>query len=172
MGFNDWIYAQPTKLGSVSKPEEVEEEAKKRIAQKIQTKIRGTLDTGTLGSNARRAQAVRVQAEGNRLVIEEKDNGDILAGRQGKEKPKPPIKSLEQLFQPSSGVPELVTNPDGTTQLAFRTVSANEILGAVSQKDIDGQIKSLVRSTLDNDLMTSFEEAVSEINKRYPEDKL
>lgn len=171
MGFNDWIYVEPAKMAIDQHPEEIDALAKEKLSQKIQERLRGTFDDGRVGPEARRAQSIRVKAEGSRLVISEEAADEVLRGNAPRDPTTKQKSGVESLFQMSSGVPDFETMPDGTIRTVFRRISADSLFEAGEQETQDERVKSSISSTVQGHLVDAYEDAASDIEKRYPEER-
>lgn len=174
MGFGDLIYITPAPMAIDRRQAEVEELAKIELAGDIQTRLRGRIDPGIDLMSARRAQSVRVAARGGSIVIDENDQAAVLRGGARPQQPRvrPQAEGIEDLFTASSGVPAATRGPDGSTRLVFRTISAGALFGQQRQVEQDGMVEATVTEALHAGIVDAFENATSEVERRYPEDKI
>lgn len=168
-GFNDWIYFAPKPQASVDRWDEVDAAAREKLARDLQTRLRGRLDPGIGAAAAQRAQAVRVQSEGDRLVIDQADQGDVLGASSemvaavGEE-----VKSVDQLFELGSGVPSAVQGPGGETKMVFRTVSLETLFGEQKQDEQDLVVEQTTTDVLRGGIVDAYEEAMNDVARRHP----
>lgn len=174
MGFSDMIYIDPAPSALDRHAEEVEQRAKAKLAAGIQARLRANVNPGIDLSSARRAQSIRVAERGGSIVIDESDQAAVLSGgaprRQSRVQPQ--AEGIESLFKPSSGVPVAKREPDGSTRLVFRTISAGQLFGQQRQFEQDRMVEATVTETLRMGLVDAFEAAGSEIESMYPEDEV
>lgn len=172
MGFNDWIRITPAPMALDARLDEIDNEAKSSLARDIQTRLRGRIDPGIDLSSARRAQTVRVTAKGGSLVIDEQDQGSVLrGGMPQRDISKVSASGIADLFTMSSGVPEVERDPDGSNRLVFRTISADRLFAEQEQGEQNRVVQETVTETLRMGIVDSYETAVSEVERRYPEDR-
>jgi hypothetical protein len=175
MGFNDWIKFDSAPMALDHRLSEIDEEAKTGLAAEIQTRVRGRIDPGIDLKSARRAQKVRVKAEGGNIVIDEMDQDAVL--RQQGNQPQRDISEaraggVADLFTMSSGVPEAVRAPDGSNRMVFRSVHAEQLFGQQEQDEQNRVVEQTVTETVRAGIVNAFEKATGEVERRYPEDKL
>ena len=170
-GFNDWVYFEPASVAGIDSANEVDALARENLARRTQEALRSRIDPGISLRDARRAQAVRVRSEGDRLVIDQDDQADVLDAASGmtKEEPDDTVAStVEQLFETSSGVPKAVVGSDGQERLAFRSISIESLFGAQRQTTQDQAIEQSVTENLRTNIVDAYEDAVSEVGRRHP----
>jgi len=157
-----------------SRLSEVDEDAKNRLAEMVQQRLRGKIDPGIDLKSAKRSQGVRVTAKGSRLVIDEKDQAAVLRGGMQPQRDISESRAggMADLFTMSSGVPQAVRNPDGTTTLAFRSVAAEDLFNIQKQNEQNRMVEETVTETLRMGIVDAFEDAATEVDRRHPEDKL
>jgi hypothetical protein len=170
-GFNDWIFFSPKGSPALEHSREVDAQARETLARDLQTRLRGRIDPGISAAAAVRAQAIRVQSEGDRLVIDQEDQGAVLAasagmvaGDNGQE-----ASSIEQLFELSSGIPSAVQEQDGGTRLIFRTITLESLLGDQRVNERDLLVEQTTTETLRSGIVGAIEEAVTDVARRHPE---
>jgi hypothetical protein len=160
VGFNDWIYASPAPTAIDGRQEEVEERVRSKLAAQIQERLRTRLDPGIDLRSAKRAQAVRSVADGNRIVI----TGD---DEDAKETSSIEANSVDDLFKLSSGVPEVYTDEFGTTQMVFRSIKMSSLL-EVTQDDQDKTVDQIVTDVLQLGMVDAIEDAMKDVESTYP----
>lgn len=172
MGFNSWIYAEPAGPGAETHGEEIDSLAKAKLASEIQTKVRARIDPGIDLRNASRAQAVRSYADEGNIVIDEKDQAELITGEAEDAGPAgtstTEASTMDDLYSLGSGIPEIIADPDGTTRISFRTIKASSLFGD-RQADQDDTVQSIVTDTLQMGIVDAIDEATSDVNRRYPE---
>jgi hypothetical protein len=165
-GFNDWISFDPAPMSALERAQEVDDEAHAEIAKRAQTRLRARVDPGVRLQDAFKAQAIRVNAEGGRLVIDEDDQGDVLRDREG-EQPEEDDDSLVndvmQLFEPSSGVPKIVNG-----QLTYRQISLRALFGEQKKDEQDRVVEGVLHDTIQSSVVDAYEQATNTIGQRYP----
>lgn len=171
-GFNDWIFFSAKGSPALEHSDEVNTQARETLARDLQTRLRGRIDPGISSKAALRAQAIRVQAEGDRLVIDQEDQGAVLAASSdmadtgdGQE-----ATSIEDLFKLNSGVPDAVQGPDGETRLIFRTITLESLLGTQRANERDLLVEQTTTETLRAGIVGAIEEAVADAGRRHPEE--
>lgn len=170
-GFNDWIFFDAKGTSPLEHAEEVNNHARQTLARDLQTRLRGRIDPGVGLEGALRAQAVRVSADGDRLVIDQEDQAGVLAassgmvaGDNGEE-----ASSVEQLFELSSGVPSATQDASGETKMVFRTITLDALLGSQRQNDQDLMVEQTTTEALRSGIVGAFEDASEEVARRHPE---
>lgn len=171
MGFNDWINIEPVSAGPEQRFEEIDSIAKDKLAEQVEGRLKGRIHQGLDTEASRRSQSIRSFADGGRIVIDYKDRGDALTG-EAKEKKgnRSSPKGLQDLFEPSSGVPEVVTGPDGQTSLAYRTIDYDKLFSEQYQNEQDQAVERTVTETLRMGMVESMEDATDEVKQKHPED--
>ena len=163
MGWNDWIYVVPQPNPLTHRADEVEREVNSELAGSLETRLRGRIDHGVELRAAERAQAIRVAAEGNRLVIDEGEDHGVTpapARSSGQNRTK-----LDDLFHTSMAVPEVLD--DGS--VAFRVIGEDDLLGA--QERQDETVDHAAQEVLNERLVEIFERAVKKVDLEHPADK-
>ena len=170
MDINNWITFEPDPRAS-EKSEEIDAIAQTKLAKSIQERLRSQVDPGIDLKSARRAQAIRVTASGGELVIDEDDQAKLFAGGVADEEndAEPPAGNLEDLFRPGSGVPESVTQPDGSTKLVFRSIKAADLFGQQIQADRTEMVEHVLSDVLRNNSLEAIEDSMREVDQLYPE---
>lgn len=170
MGLNDWIYVTPVAAGAETRSDEIDQLAKTKLSEAIQSKVRARVDPGIDLRSAGRAQAVRSYASDGRIVIDEQDQGEVLTG--STKEPTPPgtaeADSVEDLYSMSSGIPEVIADPDGTSRISFRTIRASALFGE-KQIEQDESVQGIVTETLQMGIVDAVEEATADVLRRFPE---
>jgi hypothetical protein len=164
----DWIAITPARMAIDSRADEVDALAKERLAEQVQTQLRGVIDPGIDRKRARRAQAVRSNADGGRIVIREEDQGQVLNGVEVT--PAGPS-GIERLFEPSSGIPTIDRDTNGNTRAVFRSVEAGELFGQSKQETQDSAIRRTVTNAIGTNLVDVFTDVIDEVERRHPESK-
>lgn len=159
MGFTDWFTISPKSHPLVDRHEEVTEAIHEDLAGRLQDKLRLRLDQGVDLRTAMQAQAVRVAAEGNRLVISEKKQEAVLKNG-GKRV------NFDDLFSLSSGVPEVL---DGG-RIAFRSMTDGELFN--SQQWRDDVVDRTVQELMQQDYVDVVEQAARKVALEHPTDKV
>lgn len=170
MGFNDWINIQPTGFRLEDHADEWAQLAHEKLAQRLQTSLRSRVDPGINAEDANRAQAVRVKAEGNRLVISEESQGKVLQAAAATVAPARPGASLDDLFTSSLGPPEIIDIDGGGQGVAFRVLKEDQVFNTV-QADRDDAVERVMTDTLRAGIVEAYEEAAGEIAGRYPRNR-
>ncbi|MFQ5351812.1 MAG: hypothetical protein ACE5D3_01925 [Candidatus Binatia bacterium] len=166
MRFEDFIEIVPGPSVGIDRHGEVTDLARERLARSVQMRLRGSVDFGVDRRAAQRAQAIRVAAEGERLVIREEDQAAVLGAAAGSASNSHEPETIDDLFEPSSGVPKLSNG-----SLLFRTVSAKSMFGVQRQKQMDDGVERTVTDTLRAGIVDAFEESFDEVARRHPEEK-
>lgn len=175
-GFNDWIHIQPTPMGIDSYPEELDRRVQVKLAEQIGTRLRTRLDPGIDPKAANRAQAVRSRVDGNRIVIDSRDQLDAVtragdnddSGSDGRGLD---VEDIDDLFNLSSGVPQIDTDPDGNERLVFRRVSSMEKLG-LPEDEQDRIVDQAVTEVLQGGIVEAFEEASQGVEDEHPAERV
>ena len=170
MRISNWITFETNEKGS-DRTEEMDSIAQRDLAKEIQTRLRSQADPGIDLKSARKAQSIRVRAEGGQIIVDEDDQGKILTGGQEQDEndAEPPASNLEDLFRPGSGVPEMVSRPDGSTQLVFRSIKAADLFGQQIESRKTEMVERTVSDVFRTRLVESFDEASNELGRLYPE---
>lgn len=157
MPWQDWIYVVPELHPLTHRGEEVERQVLEELGLTLETRLRGRIDHGVDLRSGTRAQAVRVAAEGNRLVIDEGDDHGIVAGG---DQP-----TLESLFSTSKAAPTALE--DG--RVAFRVLDEAELFGAENANDelVDRVAEEVVREQL----VDAVERAARKVALEHPGDR-
>jgi len=171
IGFGDMIQIVPSEDARITRRDEVNELARERLAEDVQLRLRGRVDHGLDVRSAHRAQAVRVTAEGNRLVIDRADQGAVLgaAGDQVEETDQTMASSVDELFEPSSGVPKMQRDATGKERLVFRTISAKEVFAQQKQEQADSTVEQTVTDTVRTGIVHAYEGACKTLARQHPE---
>jgi hypothetical protein len=170
-GFNDWISFDPAPVAQVEHFDDVERSAKEDLAKQIQTRLRNTLDRGTSRQGARRAQSVQATVDGEDIVVNEKDQAEVLGenpaeldrGEGGEENT-----SVDSLFSPGTGVPTIVKARDGSQQAAFRVIKEQDLFGG-SQTALDQTVEQTVTDIVQMGMLEAFEDATRTVESQHPE---
>lgn len=170
MNISNWITFEPNAKAS-DKTDEIESIAQTRLARDIQERLRNQIDPGIDIRSARRAQAIRVQAEGGQIVIDEDDQAKLFAGGVAEEEndAEPPASSLDDLFRPGSGVPEAQTQQDGSTQLVFRSIKASDLFNQQIAGRRSEMVEHVIADVLQTGVVDAVENGIQEVDRLYPE---
>jgi hypothetical protein len=170
MDINNWITFVPAH-GAAEKAEEIESVAKQRLSKDLQSRLRNNIDPGIDLKSARRAQSIRVQASGGRLVIDEDDQAKLFSGGEPEKgsDSEPLAPNLEDLFKPGSGVPESVTQPDGSSKLVFRSILADDLFGQQIKNERTSMVEKTITDVLRTNTVDAIEDAMQEVDRLYPE---
>lgn len=157
MSWQDWIYVVPEPHPLTHRSDEVEREVMTSLAETLETRLRGRIDHGLDLRSGARAEAVRVVAEGNRLVIDDGDDRGVAA-----DGGKP---TLEALFATSGSAP--VALEDG--RVAFRVLDEDQLFGAEPANDelVDHVAEEVVREQL----VDAVERASQKVALEHPGDR-
>jgi hypothetical protein len=162
-GWNDWIYVVPAPHPATHRPEEVEREVNAELASALEARLRGRVDVGVDLGGGTRAHAVRVAAEGNRLVIDEgKDHGVQEAPARRRRRARP---TIEDLFHTSLAEPHVLE--DG--RVAFRVLTEEDLFGA--DRAQDEMVDRTAQEILNEQFSEAFERAVKKVELAHPADK-
>lgn len=166
MNFGEYI--QLSLSGDVwdERQEEVAELAHDRIASAVQRNLRSTIDTGIDPGAALKAQAVRVAARGNRLIIDTQDQG-ILTGKASGHEERPGEGVLD-LFKEGTGVPRVSTDALGNTRLVYREVDPTRLFEEKPSGYVDESVKREVVETVRRDVGQAYADAIDEVERKYP----
>jgi len=164
MDISSWITFDP----AGGDDDDIDSVAQSRLASSLQATLRNQIDPGIDLKSARLAQSIRVQASGGQIVIDEDDQGKILTGgkQEEEDESEAPAGNLEDLFRPGSGVPEAINNPDGSTQLVFRSISAANVFGQQITQRRGEMVERITSETLRNGLVDAIEEASREAARK------
>jgi hypothetical protein len=170
MGFNDLIVIEPAPISALDRGDEIESLARDRIAERLQTRLRSTLDPGVDLRAAVQTQTLRVVPDGERFVARQEDQGKVLlpatqSGSSGDDDPND-VTNVEQLFQMSSGVPSVV---DG--RLVYRTISPSVLFGNHREAAQAQVIEQTVTATLRDEVVDAYEEAIADVSRQHVGDR-
>jgi hypothetical protein len=162
VGFNDWIQFEPAQMAALDNEGEVEQVAMDTLAKELQMRLRTTIDPGINLRSAVRAQSIRVSAEGDRLVIDQEDQADIL-GDASEEKAggDNDVTNVEQLFEMGSGVPTIVNG-----RLTYRTVTAEALFGDQKKLDQERVVEQAAADVIRNRTVDAFDEAMGTVARK------
>ena len=149
--------------------EEIDDLAQTSLAKEIQQRLRQQVDPGIDLKSARRAQAIRVRAQGGQIIVDEDDHGKVLSHSAEREKEEADQQSsnLDDLFQPGSGIPEAVSQEDGTTRLVFRSIKASDLFGQLIDSRRDERVERTISDVIQSKTLEAIEEAHREIGRLY-----
>lgn len=165
MGFNDLILFDPVPSSPLDNIDEIETEARSRLAVRLQTKLRNVIDPGVDLKAATRAQAVKVVSDGDRFAIQHEDQAGVVNPQVAAEDDDPnEVGNLEQLFELSSGVPTV--KADG--RLVYRTISPDVLFGEQRRAIRTQQVEQAIAGSLGNDLVDVYDEAIHDVAQRTP----
>jgi len=171
MDISSWITFEPGGA-AIEKSDEIDQIAQTKLAQDIQQRLRNQVDPGIDLKSARRAQAIRVQANGGQLVIDEEDQDKLFGGgvaQAEEDDAQPQAGNLDDLFRPGSGVPESVTQQDGSTQLVFRSIKAKDLFGSQVTARRSEMVERVVANVLQSEVVDAVEDAMGQVDRLYPE---
>mgnify|MGYP000688443241 CR=1 FL=1 len=165
MNISSWISFEPG--SGDEKSEEIDSLAKSRLAAQIQTRLRNQVDPGIDLQSARRAQSIQAREADGQIVISEDDQAKLFSGgqEQGEDDSEPPAGNLDDLFKPGSGVPESVSNPDGSTQLVFRSIKAADVFGEQTKLRRSEATEHAISDALRNGVVDAIENATDEVER-------
>ena len=162
-GWNDWIYIVPRPHPLAHRQEEVEREVQAQLADKLEARLRARIEPGVDLRHGVRGHAVRVAAEGNRLVIDAEDDHGLREAKAPRSRRR--RARLEDLFHTSTDPPEPLE--DGT--LAFRVLHEEEFLSA--QAEQDDVVDRTTQDVLHGELVEAYERAVKKVELEHPADQ-
>jgi len=172
-GWLDMLYFEPSSQATVDHWDDVEEEALKGLADSAQMRLRLKADQGVRQSTVREAQAIRVRAEGNRLVIDERSQDEVLSGPTSKGEATAEKESevgtktqLEDLFVATA----LAPHADEDGNLVFRSINEEDLFG--TQEWQDRMVDSTVTEVLTDELGAAIEAASDRVANQHPGDRL
>ena len=164
MGFNDWIYLVLEPHPLTHRRDEAERAVGADLARVLETRLRGRVDQALDVRSAERAQAVRVRAEGNRLVIDEREDHGVVRARA----PEARVNrtQLDDLYHTSLAAPEVID--DG--RVAFRTIAEEDLFGSQAWQDeiVDRTSQDVVMA----ELVDAFDRASKKVALEHPGDRL
>jgi hypothetical protein len=173
--FNSWVNIDLRKSAAFDKYEEVDELVSEKLAKDIETQLRSRIDPGINRKSATAAEAIRVKAEGNRFVINSESHGDVLkaTSKMAREPENKGLdaQSIEDLFEPSSGVPIAQKRPDGTTGLVYRRIELAKVFREQKQKAQEKTAEQAIVNAVTTNIGKRFEEAFDDVDRRNPEEK-
>lgn len=166
MGFNDLLNIEPVSSSVFEHMDEIESEARSRLATRMQTSLRSVVDPGVNLRDAVRAQTIKVIPEGERFAVRREDQGNVLDGGGVPEPEEDPneIANVDQLFELGSGVPTAKANGS----LVYRTVSPEVLFGEQRRAHREQIIEQAVANSLTGDLIESYDEAFNDVRQRIP----
>jgi hypothetical protein len=160
MGWNDWLNVVLAPHPLTHRAEEVEREVNAELAGALQSRLRGRIDPGIVLGGGARAEAIRVAAEGNRLVIDEgEDHG--VAGHPARAR----RTELEDLFHTSLAPPEVLD--DG--RVAFRVIDEDAVPGATGGQD--ELVDRTVQEVMNEQFVDALERAARKVELEHTADK-
>lgn len=168
--FGNWINLDLSKSAAFERYGEVDELMREKLSGDIQRDLRTRLDPGLDRKGATVAEAVKVKAEGNRFIIYSESQGEILnaSSKMGVKRPQRRAQSVEDLFEPGSGIPEAETRPDGTTALVYRQLKLDGIFREQKKKSQEFTAKLSIENAVKNNIGKRYEEAFDEVDRRSP----
>jgi len=171
--FNNWVQFDLRRSAAFDDHEGVENRMREKLSRDIQTQLRTRIDPGLGGKAASTAGAIRVKAEGNRFVIHSESPADILRASSKMAAPAEisglDASSIEDLFEPSSGIPIAQKKADGTTGLVYRRIQLENVFREQRVKAQDEVIKQATVNAVTNNLAARYEEAFDEIQRENPD---
>lgn len=170
--FSDWFRFDLRKSAAFDRYDEVESIMRERLAHDIQTQIRTQIDPGIRRDKGVVAEEVQVRTDGSRFVIYAESQAEVLRVTsklmaQSNEQPVR-ARSIEDLFEPSSGVPTVRTKKDGSTSLVYREISLENIFNEQRRKAEENNVARTIEATVDSNLGRRYEEAFDEVEQRHP----
>jgi len=173
--FNDIIYISMKSHVSDTRYDEVEDDFKRNIGQRVQAKLRTRLDPGVTFRGHQSAQSVKVDLnkEGGLTITGDEPGKDVVKPESNA---KPSAKALDRrdtvndLFTPGTGIPSVIES-NGETRIAFRSVNDTELFTR-HQEDQDAEIKRIVDNTIQMATVDAMEEAVKGAERRYPSEAI
>ncbi len=164
--FNDWINLELQPMAAIDHLEEFTGLVRERLSKDIERQVKGSLDPGVDPKRAIELNALNVKVEGSTFVIKTDDSMKALAFAEGSVKDgtgPSEARSVESLFEMSSGVPEV---RDG--KLVYKTISLEALFGAHEQRQQDEQVQRIVEDTIREKLPDAYDEAFAEVKRRHP----
>lgn len=164
MGFNDWINFEPAPMSAYDRLEAVDQLTREKVAGRLQSALRTTVDVGVDLHAAVRAQKIRVVADESRFVVDSEDQGDVLLNEERELEPGDPneVDDVDELFKMSDGVPSV--GKDG--RLVYRSITPAALLGEQQREAREQQLEQTVTETIRNSFIESFEDAMQEIDRK------
>lgn len=167
MGFNDIMIIEPASVSAVDRLDDVESGARERIAGRLQTRLRATVDPGVNLRSAVNAQAIRVASAGNEFVVDREDQANVLKSPadQKKEPAKDAneVTGVEELFELGSGVPSMANG-----KLVYRTISQEALFGEQRRAVHSQHVEQTVTSALRDEMLDAYQESFEEVQRRHP----
>lgn len=153
---------------------EVVEEFNANLSKTIEGEIKNRLDPGINFRGHRRVQSIRVDVtDAGSIRIQANEPGkEVVKPDQGAEVGRPVLDredTIDDLFSASSGVPKVVES-NGSLRVAFRTVRDTALFGR-PQEQQDSQIKQIVDNSVQTSVVSSMEDAINSVERRYPSEK-
>jgi len=170
MKVGDIVSVEPAPVPGIKRIDEVERSVRESLAKEVQRRLRGQVDFGLELNDAQRAQAIRVRARGNRLVIDEASSARVMRDQQQGTDPTA-SDNINQLFEPSRGIPRMDVSRDGRPRLVFRSVQASRMFEEQNKKIRDDRVASTVTDAVREGIVDAYETALSDVNRRHPEDQ-
>ena len=172
--FNNFFYITMKPHVIEKRSDEIQEEFRQRMATRIGRNIRTRLDPGVNFERQQRITSVEARATdtGQILIKDNRPGNEVLKSTPTPSEPEnAPVSqrrdSVEDLFKVSSGVPEVVSGPNGESRLAFRVIREKDFFNR-AQEEQDGQIKRIVDSSIEQAFVDEMEGAIEETERRHP----
>jgi hypothetical protein len=146
--------------------DDVDELAQQKLAESLQFKLRTHVDPGIDLRAARRAQTIRTRAENGAIIIDEDDSIKLFSGGMSlQEDRKTQAVNVDDLFRPSSGIPEIQETQSGS-QMIFRSISLQTMFGQQFDSSQDEAVERLISNTLRNEAIPAIQEAIAESKRK------
>lgn len=167
MGFGEMFMIEPAPMSTIDRLEDVDANARRRIAERLQTRLRSTVDPGVSLKSAMAAQSIHVSPQGDEFVIDQEDQANIIKppaaqSRSGSGDPNQ-VENVDELFEMGSGVPAM---RDG--KLVYRTISPAALFGEFRKEAFTQQFEQTVTATLRDEMLDAYEEALDEVGREHP----
>jgi len=165
MSFSDYIQLSLDKSSWETHADEVNDAIHQKMAKVVERNLRGSVDFGIDPRAAHKAQAIRVEAEGNRLVVRAEDQAAVL-GRGGAE-PEEGI-NMQDLFTMSSGIPSIEVDNVGARRLVYRSISVDQLFEGERKKSRNRSVERTIVESAKSDLGRVINESIDEVERRHP----
>jgi len=164
MDIRNWITFEEAED---NRDEQVDAAAQASLAGLIQQRLRVQIDPGIDISSARRAQAIRASYEDGQIVINEDDQAKLFNGQreESADDSQPPAANLDDLFRPGSGVPESISNPDGSSTLVFRSITAANLFNEQNENSRTETVQRAISDVLRFNTVDAIEGAQREADR-------
>lgn len=172
--FSNWFNFDLKKAAPFDKHKEVTKIVDEKLAADVQRSLRTRIDPGLDRKAGAAGEAVKVEADDGRLVIRTESHAEVLKATSqmmsGSKNKGLEAGSVEDLFKPSSGVPEMEKGADGKSKLVYRRIQLEKIFTEQKKKAQDDMVRQTVENTVSTELGRTYEEAFKEVANKNPED--